>query len=316
MTRLVICSTIAASVLAAQGGSQQQPPVFRRAADTVPVYVTVVDKSSRLVPNLVRENFQVFDSGKPQPLTQFDNTPQPVRLIVLLDVSTSMYGNLPLLRRACEQLFARLGPDDLARLGTFGKEIDISPVFTHDAAELMASFPQTVSESAPTPLWAAVDKAMSTFGDTPGRRVVLVLSDGKDSLAPLKFGAPLITQLEVIDRAQREDVMVYGVGVFSRMPPGQQQLGVGGMGMASMLSDNLPDPNLGTVALDTGGGYFEIRPRDDLGATFARVMEELHSQYLLGFSAPAKDGKLHKIEVKLQDRSMTARARKNYQASR
>ena len=67
-----------------------------------------------------------------------------------------------------------------------------------------------------------------------------------------------------------------------------------------MMAADLPDPGLGTAALDSGGGYFEIRPRDDLGAAFARVIDELHSQYLLGFSPPARDGKEHKIEVKVR----------------
>ena len=68
------------------------------------------------------------DEGKPQPITQFDNTPQPIRLIVMLDVSGSMEGNLPLLRAAAAQLFARLAKDDVARVGSFGHEVDDQPV--------------------------------------------------------------------------------------------------------------------------------------------------------------------------------------------
>ena len=76
----------------------------------------------------------------------------------------------------------------------------------------------------------------------------------------------------------------------------------------------MPDPNLWSVALDSGGGYFELRPRDDLGQTFARVIDELHSQYLLGFTPPVMDGKSRKIEVKLSDKSLKAHARKGYVA--
>ena len=72
------------------------------------------------------------DEGKPQPITLFDNTPQPIRLIVMLDVSGSMEGNLPLLRNATEQLFTRLRKDDVARVGTFGRDVEISPIFTRD----------------------------------------------------------------------------------------------------------------------------------------------------------------------------------------
>jgi hypothetical protein len=84
--------------------------------------------------------------------------------------------------------------------------------------------------------------------------------------------------------------------------------------MQDMLLDNMPDPGLGRAATESGGGYFEMRPRDDLGATFTRVMDELHSQYLLGFAPPARDGKSHRIEVRLRVDDLEARARRSYQA--
>ena len=70
--------------------------------------------------------------GKPQPITLFDNTPAAHPLIVMLDVSGSMEGNLPLLRAAAEQLFARLLRTTSARVGTFGHDVTISPTFTRD----------------------------------------------------------------------------------------------------------------------------------------------------------------------------------------
>ena len=114
----------------------QQQPVFRGTGDAVRVFVTVTDRDGRLVTTLTRDDFEVRDEGKPQPITLFDNTPQPIRLIVMLDVSGSMEGNLPLLRAAAEQLFARLRPDDVVRVGTFGHDITISPSFTRDPDEL------------------------------------------------------------------------------------------------------------------------------------------------------------------------------------
>jgi hypothetical protein len=67
------------------------------------------------------------------------------------------------------------------------------------------------------------------------------------------------------------------------------------------------------ISDETGGGYFELRRTDDLGPTFTRVALELHSQYVLGF-APATDGKLHKLEVRVKQPGMIARARKTYLA--
>ena len=307
MTRFVLSATLAVGLWTAQ--TPQQPGVFRSTVDTVPVYVTVTDKSDRLVPNLQKEDFEIYDGGKQQPLTLFDNTPQPIHLIVMLDLSGSMQGNLPLMRGACDQLFRRLRPDDVARVGLIGNEITISPKFTRDLPELMAAIPTTMEPGQRTPLWASLDQALDTFGDESGRRAVLVLSDSKDT-GPIK-GGRYYTVMEIIDKAQKEETMFYGVGLFSRMAPGMSG-GSGGL-MASM-ADTFPDQSLGQLALETGGGYIEIRPRDDLAAAFGRVADELHSQYLLGFTPTVRDGKQHKVEVKMKNGNYKSRARKNYQA--
>ncbi len=277
----------------------------------VPLFVTVTDKSGRLATNLGKDDFRVFDKGRPQPLTLFDNSPQPIRLIVMLDVSGSMSGNLQLLRASCDQLFTRLRPDDLVRVGTFGNDVEISPTFTGDAGALHAELPAAISPNAPTPLWRALTEAIGDFGDGAGRRVVLVLSDGKDN-PPMKLRDTWVTPLDVIDRAQREDVMVYAIGLRSRSSMPSRQ--VPGQNLGAMMAEDLPDPALGKVAEDTGGGYTEILPRDDLGAAFAHVADELHSQYLLGFVPPDHDGKLHNVEVKVGVSGLKPRVRKNYVA--
>jgi VWFA-related protein len=285
----------------------QQTPVFRSTSDVVSLFVTAQDKAGRLITKLTREDFQVFDNGKPQPLTVFDNTPQPVRLIILIDISGSMARNLPLLAAACSEMVGNLAPGDLARIGTFGSEVAISPKFTRDARELAAWLPPQVAQNQPTPLWAAVDQAIKEFklSGVEGRRVVMVLSDSKDS-GPVKPMQPFLSPIEIIERANRDDVMVYGIGVRSALPAGGD--------IRSALASTLPDPSLGRVADDTGGGYFELLPRDNLQATFARVAEELRQQYLLGFAPPVRDGKNHKVEVKVKQDGAKVRVRKSYQA--
>ena len=292
-------------------GSGQQ--VFRGGSDAVRVFVTVTDRDGRLVTTLTRDNFEVRDDGKPQPLAQYDNSPQPIRLIVMLDVSGSMEGNLQLLRDAAAQLFSRLLPDDLARVGVFGNEVRISPSFTRNADELLAALPTAIAPDAQTPLWRALDDAIGGFDRTDGsRKVILVLSDGKDS-GPIGFRQRPGSQAGVIDRARLEDVMIYAIGLRSRRArPAQPGLGPGGL--QSMLLADLPDPGLARVAEQTGGGYTEIRPGQDLGAAFAGVADELHTQYLLGFAPPRRDGKTHEIEVRINKGGLKPRARKSYVA--
>ena len=307
MPRAFLTSAAAVGVFVAQSFAAPQQ-VFRSTADVVPLFVTATEKG-RLVTDLGRDDFQVFDNGKLQPLTQFDNSPQPIRLIVLIDVSGSMEGNLRLLRGACDELLRHLGDRDLMRVGTFGNEISISPTFTRDPAAIAAWLPQEIPQNARTPLWQAVDRAMGEFNTVEGRRVILVLSDGKDS-GP-QFGQKFLTPIEIGDRAQREDVMIYGVGVYGSLAGAMRS---GAQGVAGVLASTFPDPGLGGVAQDTGGGYIELRSRDNLNAVFGRVVDELHQQYLLGFAPPARDGKTHKIEVMIKRADVKPRVRKTYVA--
>jgi Ca-activated chloride channel family protein len=308
-----LAGALAAAMVAATLAAQEQDqPTFRGGGDVVRVFATVIDGSGRLVTNLVRDNFEIRDEGKPQPITVFDSSPTAIRLIVLLDVSGSMYGNLPILRTGTTQLVRRLRQDDRARVGTFGTDIVISEKFTRDANELLASLPKDIDRNAPTPLWRAMEKAMASFGpdETDAREVVLVLSDGRDS-GLTSFKDKFVTQGDVIDRARRDDVMIYAIGLRSTgvIPSG---FGVGSA-QAALLAD-LPDPGLAKVAEETGGGYVEVKLSDDLGAAFAQVADELHSQYLLGFDPPKRDGKTHKLELKTTDRNLKPRARKSYVA--
>jgi Ca-activated chloride channel family protein len=215
-------------------------------------------------------------------------------------------------REAGTELFTRLRPDDVAAVGTFGRQIAIGP-FTRDVGALLAALPRAIEEDAPTPLWRAITQAIDTFKDTPGRRVVLVISDGKDTPAGT-FGQKYVGSFEVLDRAHGENVMIYAVAMRSRMRAGAAGTGPGGM--MGRLTEGFPSPEFGKTAVETGGGYVELGPRDDLGVLFARIADELHSQYLLGFAPSAADGKRHEVDVRVSQSGLKVRARQHYVAPR
>jgi Ca-activated chloride channel family protein len=304
-------AALAATCLAVAAIAAQQP-TFKGRSDVVRLFVTVTDHDGRLVTTLTQNEFEIKDEGKPQSIVLFDNTPQPIRLIVMLDVSGSMEGNLPILREASQELFGRLRGDDLVRVGSFGREVSISSEFTHDVRALDAALPQTIVPDAPTPLWRALDQAMEAFGhEGDERHAILVLSDGKDTDSG--FGQHVSSQAQVIDRARAEDVMIYAIGLRSRhrqpMSPG-----LGPSGLRAAMLEDLPDPGLARVAEETGGGYVDIRPGEDLAEAFARVADELHGQYLIGFAPPSRDGKVHKIDVRVATKGLKPRARRSYVA--
>src|SRR5215471_9388022 len=128
---------ISAGIVLAAGQDAQEPS-FRAATHTVSVYVTVFDNAGRLVPNLKREDFEVYDQGKLQDLSLFTNDVQPFSVVVMLDRSGSMLNNFDLERDGAEVFVANLLPKDKARIGSFSNRIQIDPpAFTSDKDELI-----------------------------------------------------------------------------------------------------------------------------------------------------------------------------------
>jgi VWFA-related protein len=303
---------IAVALLA--GIHAQQGPI-RTGARTVAVYATVTDKDGRLIPDLGRDAFEIYDNGKLQPMTVFSNDLQPITVVMMLDRSGSMTGNFRLVEAAGEAFVRKLRSDDKARIGSFAARIQVDPEgFTSDPEQLIRILRTELQEEGPTPLWNAVNVGIMSLLEEEGRRVVLVFTDGDDN--PMNFRLNNQTLVDVMERAQRENVMIYAVGLASTTPPGGgfgRRGGFGG-GFGGGIMGNRPDPGLATLAAETGGGYFELTRAEDLASTFARVADELHRQYALGFEPAKLDGKTHKLDVKVQRPGAKPRARKSYVA--
>jgi VWFA-related protein len=311
------------ALAASPSARQTQEPVFRAATRTVPVYVTVTDADGRLVPDLGRGDFEILDNGKPQTISVFASEIQPIMVVMMLDRSGSMVDNFRRVQESAEQFVTRLLPADKARIGSFSYRIHVDPrTFTNDRDELLRILYKELQEPGPTPLWNAVSVGMTALTRQEGRRVVLVFTDGADN--PGNDRATNISLGDLMKRAREEDVMVYGVGLTGRVPMrGMGGRGGGGWGRyppppgggSSAGRTQRPDAGLSKLAAESGGGYFELESTDDLGATFARVADELHRQYAMGFSPEKLDGKTHKLEVRVKRPGMAARARKSYVAT-
>lgn len=272
-----------------------QQPTFRTGTRTVALYATVIDAQKRLVPDLTQEDFQIFDNDKPQPLELFINEVQPITVVVMLDTSASMTGNLKLLEQAAEQFLLRMLPQDKGMVGAFNDKIEFFPsTFTDDRDRLIRAL-RDLDFGNPTRLYDAIAASMDRLHKIDGRRVVLVFTDGEDTGSNTGGG-------DVLEQARREEVMIYAIGLRSDYFNGSRQV------------RSKPDSALRRLAEETGGGYFELDKTDDLAPTFTRVAQELHSQYVLGFTPAALDGKVHRLVVKAKP-GMTVRARRSYIAS-
>jgi Ca-activated chloride channel family protein len=288
------CVVAAALAVVTAAGDAQ----IKVSTQTVPIYATVTDGDRRLIPDLVQEDFEVYDNGRLQTLTNFDNEPTPITAIVMLDTSGSMTLNLDLVKAAAEQFVIRLLPEDKAKIGAFNDKIQILPElepFIGDRDRLIRILKSELDFGYPTRLYDAIDESITALRGIEERRVVVVFTDGDDTSSRADMG-------DVLERARLENVMVYSIGLESDYFNGAQRV------------RTRPDRGLKRLSEETGGGFFELKKKDELGSTFTRVAQELHSQYVLGFSPQNLDGKVHKLEVKVKRPGATARGRKSYVA--
>jgi Ca-activated chloride channel family protein len=302
--------------------SAREAAQFKSGAQTVAVYTTVTDASGHLVTDLARDAFEVYDDGRKQEITTFANTIQPITVVMMLDRSGSMVRNFELVKQAATSFIERLLPGDKARIGSFSDRVQVDPrEFISDKLALAEIIHTELQPPGPTPLWNAVGVGMTALLHQEGRRVVVVFTDGMDR--PLSGGRN-VSLKDVIKRSEQEDVMVYAIGLAGGGPFGGRRGGYGGYGGRGAGGGgggrggqlDKPDPGLQTVAAASGGGYFELTRTQDLSPTFARVADELHRQYLLGFVPQKLDGKSHKLEVRVKGEGFTSRARRSYVAAR
>ncbi len=147
-----------------------------------------------------------------------------------------------------------------------------------------------------TRLYDAVHASLDALENVDGRKVVLLFTDGADYGSRLKSGTAM-------ERARNGEVMIYGVGLETEFFNGAQ------------VVRSKPDSILNRFAMETGGGFFDLKKDADLNSSFTRIAQELRSQYLLGFSPAVLDGKVHKLDVRVKRMGLKARTRRSYVAS-
>src|SRR3954470_6293531 len=286
-----IAATAALTTSISLSLAAQQQPTFKAGTQVVSIFATVTDTQKRLVSGLAQDDFAVFDNEKPQPVVYFDNSIHPINVVVMLDTSGSMTLTIDLLKQAAEQFLLRLLPDDKARVGAFNDKIQFNAKWSNNRDQLITDA-KNLDYGNGTRLWDAVGASLDELKTQDGRKVILVFTDGDDTESKLRLGT-------IIDRARAEEVMIYAIGLASKF----------------MGTTTKPDSGLRKIADETGGGYFELKRATDLAPTFTKVAQELHSQYVIGFTPTLLDNKVHKLAVKMKQPGMTAQARRSYLAA-
>lgn len=304
-------------------GAQQNPPgagttpTLKVSTEVVNVLAIVKDKKGHLIPDVNKEDFQIFEDNVPQEIKYFSKqTDTPLTLGILVDTSPSQGRVLSIEQEQAKSFIAQvIKPKDLAFVLHFDVEVELLQDFTSDkkmlsraidetqingggGGVLPGTFPGSASQGA-THLYDAVYLAASDLlKNEVGRKVIIVLTDGEDQGSKEK----LQTALEA---AQRSDLVIYSIEVSDRMYYPMRGMGYGGDSVLKKLSD------------ETGGHVIEVKANADVSRAFQEIADELRTQYLLGYvpSNTRRDGAFRKIQVKVANQNYKIQARRGYYAS-
>src|ERR1041385_3774681 len=264
---------------------QGKVPVFRKNVTVVNVVCTVKDKHGALIPNLSKDDFQLFEEGKLQTIKYFSTQNDvPITLGLLIDSSKSMERTLPEEKVVAASFLQKvLTNKDLAFVISFDISVDLLQDLTNDMHIL-----RTGLDKARINTNTAGNSPMGNPGPGPtggGQNKGKLLCDAVGSKLRLK---------DAIEAALRADTVAYVLLITDPMYP-----------------SNYGD--MSKLAEQTGGRIIPVRGPDKLDKAFAEIAAELRSQYSLGFTStnPTNDGKFRRLEVKSKD-GYKIQARKGY----
>lgn len=275
----------------------QQGRVFRADTELVSTPVTVTDDDGRLIATLSRDDFEVFEDGVPQAVSQFTRERVPVSVLLLIDASDSMVGPRIADARAALARFLDelLRPEDEASLVVFNHRAQVSASWTLDRAPLRRRLDE-IQPTGGTALYDAIASALPIFKSRQHQRAaMLVVSDGADTASDA-------TLMELRESLTGSDVFIYAIGISSKS--GRRSTEVNPWALRDVTG--------------SGGGYTEvIASTAELGPATARIADELNHQYMLGFTPERRtDERYHTIRITVRGRSYRVRSRRGYFAGR
>lgn len=287
--------------------------------------VTVRDSNGRLVNDLTRNDFRVFEDNSLQPLSDLALRQVPVDVVLMVDASSSVANNLDDFRRAAQGFAARLEADDRISLIKFDDRIELLQDWTKSRFQ----FQRALNRIEPG-MFTRFNDALALAakeqfgGENKSRRAVIVLSDGIDNgrgTSTLEGALQALIRAQVvvyivsnteISRASKRaelDTLLGGTDAAVRF----NQLRIDDLRLGLKVLDQ-SEENLEQLAQATGGRLYKPRTFDALESTYAEVADELRHQYALYFTPlnKARDGTFRRVRVETSNPAYRPHTRVGY----
>lgn len=255
-------------------------------ANLIYVPVTVTDSQGTPVSNLRQEDFVLTEDGQPQPIRLFEQqVSRPMFMVLAIDTSLSVQKDLSREKQAADNfVHAVLRRQDRLALTGFARQVTEYVPFTTDPGRLERGL-NTLRGDGPTALYAAIVQGAQMLEGEPGRRIIVVISDGANSMPGVDYKQAHLAALHA--EASIESVILVPIAASAGRNLGGEHA-------------------LIQLSRDTGGQYFYVHAHGELHAALALLAQSLHNEYLLGYYAPPAqlndkggEGEYRHIEVKM-----------------
>lgn len=275
----------------------------------VPIPVSVVDQTGRAVTSLKLDDFQLKVDGKDAEISQLYRSESPVRLAMLFDNSSSVAVAREFEKNAAETFFRRvIRPDrDQAALFSVADRTQLEQPMTHDVGMLVRAIEMFPPPSGATALLDGIIQVADYLKEVDGRRVLVIVSDGEDTISDLDTTLEKVTR-----RLLQDDVQVFVVKTkdfenFKRTGMRQGNANIRVLDAERRMQE---------ISSQTGGDVYSPLDERELNDAFARISAELADQYILSYypdSDVDKGGEFRNISLAVKGRSnVNIRTRKGY----
>jgi Ca-activated chloride channel family protein len=275
-------------------------PVFSTDLEMVHVTATVLDDKGRLIDDLAEEDFTVLENGRPQKIQIFGRAAQKgehqslsLDLGMLLDTSQSMLQELKLSQEAAVRFLEAIPRARELYTIFFDQDIRISRYDSENQQGLFERI-HSAKGGGNTALYDAIAVYLSRIEEAPGRKVLVLLSDGEDSISDVTLG-------ELLRIVRGSPVTIYPIAFTGGFPTGSSRA----IKSRAVLND---------LAAVTGGQVFNPHASRELAGIYRKILAELSAQYVLGFVSDeqARDDKFRKLKVEIRRDGVRVRHRQGY----
>src|SRR3989449_4713233 len=272
----------------------------------VNVYATVRDRKGNPVLNLSRDDFTLLEDGVPQTLPHFSSAKVPLTIALLIDASNSMNlgGKIELARKAAVDFAESVDPEDRLMVLSFDDQLEGPDVPMADRSAIKTRI-EAIRARGGTALYAAVYRAAERLAGVEGRRVIVLLSDGRDQALTDNEPGSLHLFEEALERAHRSEVSVYAIGLGRHLDT-----------ELDLRHERSLMDILDTLARTSGGRSYYPERAGQLSGIYKQIAADLKAQYTLAYSSThrARDGAWRAISLKVQDPDLEVQARAGYYA--